>query len=86
MINQFYTTPGGSSEKISLFCGKVDTTNVGGVHGLDDEDEDILVSALKFDEVFQMVESGRIESGTPIIAIQWLYINREKLREKWSVN
>lgn len=86
LINQFYTTPGGSSEKISLFCGKVDTTNVGGVHGLDDEDEDILVSALKFDEVFQMVESGRIESGIPIIAIQWLYINREKLREKWTVN
>ncbi|MCF6203863.1 MAG: NUDIX domain-containing protein [Methylococcaceae bacterium] len=86
LINQFYTTPGGSSEKISLFCGKVDATNVGGVHGLDDEDEDILVSALKFDEVFQMIESGRIESGIPIIAIQWLYINREKLREKWAIN
>ncbi len=83
LINQFYTTPGGSSEKISLFCGKVDATNVGGVHGLDDEDEDILVSALKFDEVYLMIESGRIESGIPIIAIQWLYINREKLREKW---
>ncbi len=83
LINKFYTTPGGSSEKISLFCGKVDTTNVGGVHGLDDEDEDILVSSLKFDEVYQMIESGRIESGIPIIAIQWLYINREKLREKW---
>jgi ADP-ribose pyrophosphatase len=83
LISKFYTTPGGSSEKISLFCGKVDTTNVGGVHGLDDEDEDILVSSLKFDEVYQMIESGRIESGIPIIAIQWLYINREKLREKW---
>ncbi len=83
LINKFYTTPGGSSEKISLFCGKVDATNVGGVHGLDDEDEDILVSSLKFDEVYQMVKSGRIESGIPIIAIQWLYINREKLREKW---
>ncbi len=44
------------------------------------------IISLKFDEVFQMVESGRIESGIPIIAIQWLYINREKLREKWSVN
>lgn len=84
LINKFYTTPGGASEKISLFCGKVDTTHVGGVHGLDDEHEDILVSAVKFDEVYQMVESGRIESGIPIIAIQWLYINRDKLRDKWS--
>jgi len=84
LINEFYTTPGGSSERISLFCGKVDTSNVGGVHGLDDEHEDILVSALKFDEVFQMVETGRIESGIPIIAIQWLFINKDKLKKKWG--
>ena len=84
LINEFYTTPGGSSERISLFCGKVDTSNVGGVHGLDDEHEDILVTVEKFDKVYQMVESGEIESGIPIIAIQWLYINRDKLRAKWG--
>ncbi len=86
LINEFYTTPGGASERISLFLGKVDATNVGGVHGLDYEHEDILVTTAKFDEVFQMVEDGRIESGIPIIAIQWLYINRDKLRQKWGVN
>lgn len=85
LINEFYTTPGGSSERISLFLGKVDSSKVGGVHGLDDEHEDILVTVAKFDEVFAMVESGEIESGIPIIAIQWLYINREKLRQKWGV-
>lgn len=84
LINEFYTTPGGSSERISLFCGKVDTKNIGGVHGLDEEDEDILVSVATFEEVYKMLESGKIESGIPIIAIQWLYINREKLRKKWS--
>jgi ADP-ribose pyrophosphatase len=83
LINEFYTTPGGSSERISLFCGKVDASTVGGVHGLDDEHEDILVTVAKFDEVYQMVESGKIESGIPIIAIQWLYINKQKLKEKW---
>lgn len=80
LIKEFYTTPGGASERISLFLGIVDTTHVGGVHGLDHEHEDILVTTVKFDEVYQMVEDGRIESGIPIIAIQWLYINREKLR------
>lgn len=83
LINQFYTTPGGSSEKISLFCGKVDATGVGGFHGLKDEDEDILVYTVKFEEAYQMVESGKIESGIPIIAIQWLYIHRDKLRKQW---
>lgn len=84
-INQFYTTPGGSSEWITLFCGKVDASHVGGVHGLADEDEDILVSAVKFDTVFEMLEQGKIESGIPIIAIQWLYIHRQQLRQRWCL-
>ncbi len=82
LINEFYTTPGGASERISLFLGKVDSSNIGGVHGLDEEHEDIMVSTIKFDEAFKMIEDGRIESGIPIIAIQWLYINRDKLRKK----
>ncbi len=85
LINEFYTTPGGASERISLFLAKVDSSNIGGVHGLDEEHEDIMVSTVKSDEVFKMIEDGRIESAIPIIAIQWLYINRDKLRKKWGV-
>ncbi len=84
LIKEFYTTPGGSSERISLFCGRVDTSELGGVHGLDHEDEDILVSVVKFNEAFAMVEDGRIESGIAIIALQWLYIHRDALRQQWS--
>ena len=81
VINEFFTTPGGASEWITLFYGRVDTSCVGGIHGLDHEDEDIRVTAVKFDEVYQMLEQGNIESAIPIIAIQWLYINRDKLRQ-----
>jgi ADP-ribose pyrophosphatase len=84
VINEFYTTPGGSSEWITLFCGKVDSTQVGGVHGLDHEDEDILVRAVDFDEVYRMLENGEIESAIPIIAIQWLALNRQKLKQDWE--
>jgi ADP-ribose pyrophosphatase len=83
-INDFYTSPGGTSELLSLFCGKVDSKNVGGIHGLDHEDEDILVKALKFDDVYQLLLDGKILSAIPIIAIQWLYINRKQLQEKWA--
>ncbi|WP_442496718.1 NUDIX domain-containing protein [Methylobacter sp. sgz302048] len=83
LINGFYTTPGGSSEWITLFCGKVDSTHVGGIHGLDHEHEDIMVRAVHFDEVYQMLEDRLIESAIPILAIQWLALNRPKLRQKW---
>ncbi len=80
VINRFYTTPGGSSEWITLFYGRVDTSTVGGIHGLDHEDEDIRVSAIKFPDVYRMLEEGRIESAIPILAIQWLFIHRDRVR------
>lgn len=83
-ISEFYTTPGGSSEWITLFCGKVDSSQVGGIHGLDHEDEDIFVRAVSFDDAYQMLEKGEIESAIPIIAIQWLALNKQKLKQLWG--
>jgi ADP-ribose pyrophosphatase len=30
-----------------------------------------------------MIENGCIESAIPIIAIQWLALNKQMLRQKW---
>ena len=83
VINEFYTTPGGASERITLFCGKVDSTQVGGIHGLDHEDEDILVRAVDFKDAYVMLENNDIESAIPIIALQWLALNKDKLQKQW---
>lgn len=83
VINEFYTSPGGTSEKITLFCGKVDSRQIGGIHGLDHEHEDILVRVVPFNEAYAMVEDNTIESAIPIIALQWLALNKNTLREQW---
>lgn len=83
LISEYYSSPGGASERMSLFCGKVDSSEAGGIFGLAEENEDILVSVIGFDEAFELLEQGRIDSATPIIAIQWLALNRDKLRAKW---
>lgn len=82
-INEFFTSPGGTSERLTLFCGRINASNVGGIHGLDHEDEDIAVTSMKFDDVYALMQQGRIISAIPIIAIQWLYIHREELKNKW---
>ncbi|WP_438970048.1 NUDIX domain-containing protein [Methylophaga sp.] len=82
-ISEFFTSPGGTSESLTLFCGRVDAKDVGGVHGLDHENEDIAVTSMKFDEVYALMEQGRIISAIPIIAIQWLFIHRDELKQKW---
>ncbi len=83
VINEFYTTPGGCSERITLFCGKIDSSQVGGIHGLDHEDEDILVRAVDFKDAYLMLENNEIESAIPIIALQWLALNKDKLQKQW---
>ena len=42
-IMRFFTSPGATTESVTLFCGRVDSSNAGGIHGLDDEGEDIRV-------------------------------------------
>lgn len=83
-INEFFTSPGGTSELLHLFCGKIDCHDVGGFHGVEDENEDIAVAVLPFDDVYQLLNDGKIISAIPIIAIQWLYIHREQIRQKWA--
>jgi ADP-ribose pyrophosphatase len=84
VINEFYTTPGGAAERITLFCGKVDSTKiVEGVHGLAEEQEDILVRTVDFADAYRMVESNEIDSAIPILAIQWLALNKQAVQAQW---
>lgn len=82
-ISEFYTSPGASSEKLTLFCGQTDALQISGIHGLKSEDEDILVHVLDFDVAMDKVTDGEIDSAIPIVALQWLAINREWVRESW---
>ena len=82
-IQKFFTTPGGSSEWLTLFYGRVNSSNIGGIHGLAEEHEDIRVTTLSFQEVYDLLIAGTIHSAIPIIAIQWLYIHRDQLRQPY---
>jgi ADP-ribose pyrophosphatase len=79
-ISHYYVSPGGTSERCSLFCGLVDSEGVGGIHGLPHENEDIRVMVVDADEAFAWVRDGRIRSSATIIALQWLELNRARLR------
>jgi ADP-ribose pyrophosphatase len=83
-ITDYYNSPGGSNERISLFCGRVDASVAGGIHGLEEECEDILVRVLSFDEAWQALSLGRMNNAMAIIAMQWLFINKQALRARWS--
>ena len=83
-IGSFFPSPGGCSEQVRLFLGRVDAESAGGLHGCEHEGEDILVHRLPRDDVMAMLDEGRINNGHTLIALQWLRIHGEALRERWT--
>ncbi|MCP3868752.1 MAG: NUDIX domain-containing protein [Gammaproteobacteria bacterium] len=82
-VCEFMVSPGYTTERIHLFCGRVDASIAGGIHGLDHEGEDIRVEVIPADEAIAELYGGRINSTSSIIAIQWFMMNRQRLRDQW---
>jgi len=83
-ITRYLPSAGGSDEYVDLLCARVDSSGVGGVHGLDHEGEDILVHVLPFAQVCELVANGTIDNAATIIAVQWLQLNRQQLLQRWG--
>jgi len=82
-IMDVFTTPGGSSERIAIFVGRVDSRGIGGIHGLADEGEDIRVFTEPLATALERLANGGIVNIIAVTALQWLALNREELRRKW---
>ena len=83
-ICEYYNSPGGSNEKIILFCGRIDSRNAGGVYGLIEEHEDIEVQVLSYADAMRLIDSGEINNAMTIIALQWLQLHRQELLDSWN--
>ncbi len=80
-IPGIYPSPGGSDEYVWLFCGFADASGAGGVHGKDDEGEDIRVVVMDRGDAMSAIENGRINTAFTVVLLQWLALNLEKIRE-----
>jgi ADP-ribose pyrophosphatase len=80
---QYWVSPGGSTEHLTLFCAKVDASRASGIHGLPDEGEDIRILVVSPEEAYQALEKGKIKNAPTIIGLLWLQLNKELLRSKW---
>jgi len=83
-ICEYLASPGGTNEKVYLFCAHINSKEVGGVFGLEEEDEDIRAHVVTVDDALSMVKNGQINNAAAIIALQWLALNRERLDCNWK--
>ncbi len=83
-ICRYLVSPGGASESVQLYCGRVDSRGLGGgIHGLADEHEDVRVEVQSVDDALAVLAAGKIGNAVTIIALQWLALNRDRLRAAW---
>ncbi|HKS14679.1 MAG TPA: NUDIX domain-containing protein [Pseudomonas sp.] len=83
-MTRYFPSPGGSDEFVHLYLGRCSSEGAGGLHGLEEEGEDIRVRVWPFEDALQAVRDGRIANAATIIALQWLALNRDEVRGLWS--
>lgn len=84
-VARFYVSPGGTSEHVDVFCGRCDTSKLGGLHGVEAEGEDIRVVVVALEEALRWLDAGRLQSAPAIVALQWLALHRSRLDGEWAV-
>ncbi|MCE3026332.1 MULTISPECIES: NUDIX domain-containing protein [unclassified Salinicola] len=81
-LHRYYPSPGACTEQVTMFCGLIDSSGVGGVHGLDIEHEDILVHVMPFPEAWDRLMAGDLDNAMALIGFHWLARERAGLRAR----
>ena len=82
-IATVFPSAGACTEQVRLYCGRVKNAEVGGNFGLAEEGEDILVHSVRRIDALRMLAENRIPNGHTLIALQWLQLHGDSLRERW---
>ena len=85
-MNSYLASPGACSERIYLYLAQVDATTANGIHGLDNEAEDIKVMRVNLNEASNWLKQGKIDNSMAIIALQWLLLNKEQVLSDWGIS
>ncbi|KZR31626.1 ADP-ribose diphosphatase [Enterobacter genomosp. S] len=83
-VLSYLASPGGTTERSFIMVGEVDATTAEGIHGLADENEDIRVHVVSREQAYQWVEEGKIDNAASVIALQWLQLHYQSLRNEWK--
>lgn len=75
-ICDYLVSPGGTNEKVFLFCGIASLEGKQGVFGKADENEDIRLHILPEEEVFSALQNGNFNNAATTIALLWLKLHR----------
>ncbi len=82
-IGSYIMSPGACAEVIHHYCGEINAEGAGGVFGLPEEGENIRAKVFTLDDALEMLKKGEIRTAPPALALQWLELNRQRIRRLW---
>lgn len=87
-VGDFLLTAGGSDENVALYVGEVTAPPSGpdglvGAAGLAAEEEDIRVRVWPATDAIAAATDGKFANSVTAIALLWLGLRRDRLREEW---
>ena len=80
----YLSSPGGTTERIQLYLGRLTAPVQAGIFGLMQEHEDIKVHVLAREQAMQLLREQKIDNAASIIALQWLALNLDKVKAAWG--
>ena len=80
----YLSSPGGTTERIQLFLGRITQPVHAGVFGLAEEHEDIKVHVVPRTVAMQLLAEQKIDNAASVIALQWLALNLDKVKQSWG--
>lgn len=85
LVYSMMPSPGGCTEIVEIFAGLVDSTGVGGIHGLEEEVEDIRVHRIPAADAIALMDANRVPSGFTLLGLSWFARHRDRLRQEAGV-
>jgi ADP-ribose pyrophosphatase len=82
-ITSYFPSPGGLAERVDLFCGRVDSRLASVTAGLVHDHEDIRVHVVPWRAARAEIARGGYRNAATLIALQWLALNRRRVRRAW---
>ncbi len=81
-----YPSPGGCSEKVTIYIADVDLSHIDSHGGLEVESEDLRIFKSSTATAFRMVEKSRVCNAVAIIALMYLQLHHDKVRAQFMKN
>lgn len=83
-VCSYLSSPGGTTERLDLFLAQTDSTKAQGIHGVDNEAEDIKVLRVPRLEAKKWLETGVIDNAAAIIILQHFFLHEQAILQQWN--